>query len=129
MCDDHDYPTVFVETHPRARKRWLCCECTSPIVPGERYQRAFGVWDRSPDTHVTCLLCAWLRDAIVAADFCPTYGGLCEAVDAYEGGELTSEIGGFRERLERGQAALFGVMRIPPPRPPRDLQPMESDPW
>lgn len=51
---------------PKARKEHTCCECGAAIIPGQRYERASGLWDGSWDTYKTCKVCVSIRD-----DLCP----------------------------------------------------------
>lgn len=45
-----------------ARKKHRCIECGKTIIPGEKYEHVWGVWDSSPETYKTCLDCKSLRD-------------------------------------------------------------------
>jgi hypothetical protein len=54
---DGDYPSVHVETTPRARKTYVCRACHEPIKPGQRYHRSFFVWEGIPDTTRRCERC------------------------------------------------------------------------
>ena len=58
---DYDSPSVYSATKPRARKRYCCEECGSPILPGDRYENVFGVWDGWATTFRTCEQCHDLR--------------------------------------------------------------------
>lgn len=58
-------PSVSSETWPVAKIPHKCCECGRTILPGEKYQRVFGVWDEA-QTFKTCSDCAgrpreWLQ--------------------------------------------------------------------
>ncbi len=62
VCEDTgDQPSMFRATNPVARKRHECCECGEAIVPGETYERVFGVWWGDAESFTTCLPCATLR--------------------------------------------------------------------
>ncbi len=90
MCFTHnDAPSVFREAWPTARKQHVCCECRLPILPGERYQSCFGVWDFGPATMRTCAVCAWFRERVGQIERqhgCPSgedqphFDGLWEAI-------------------------------------------------
>lgn len=59
MFDDADACcTVWNVTHPVARKHHICCECGEPILPGQKYERIFAVFEGTADTHKTCEFCA-----------------------------------------------------------------------
>lgn len=58
---DYDAPSAYSRTTPRARKRHECCECRGSILPGEQYERVFGVWDGDWSTFVTCARCIDIR--------------------------------------------------------------------
>jgi len=59
MCE---LPSVSEVTHPVARKRHRCCECTRLMDIGERHQLCWGIWDGSHYKFRTCLSCACIRD-------------------------------------------------------------------
>lgn len=63
MCDigHGESPRFFEETFPKARKDHICCECSSVISPGEKYQRVSGLWDDFA-TFKTCLFCNDIRE-------------------------------------------------------------------
>jgi len=92
MCDKPEcYNEIIVR---KARKVHLCCECRWPIEKGQAYQYVSGVWDRSPASFKTCLVCAEIRNEEYASlsdprDCGPTFGGL----DAWlrEGGATLAE--------------------------------------
>lgn len=54
-------PSCFSVTLRRAMKEHRCCECPAPIVPGEMYELASGVWDHQGRAFKTCLPCAEVR--------------------------------------------------------------------
>lgn len=59
----------------KARKVHVCSECCDQIAANESYEYVSGVWDGSPDSFKTCLLCVEWRDAFItfagANDMCP----------------------------------------------------------
>lgn len=90
MCFDYDCgaPTVFRQTHRRARKTHRCCECRMPILPGEQHEESFGIWEGDPQTFRTCEVCQWFISRVVDAELkagCriyearPAFGALMEA--------------------------------------------------
>ena len=63
----------------KSRKTHKCEECGDPIVPGQRYEYASGIWDGRPDSHRTCLTCVAIRDR-----YCPGgyyYGELAQQIE------------------------------------------------
>jgi hypothetical protein len=63
------YPSCYREQQRTARKSHECCECHEPIVAGQKYEYASGVWDGSPGSYRTCLPCARIRDHYCAHGF------------------------------------------------------------
>jgi hypothetical protein len=75
---DGDYPSFFREETPIAKKAYKCYECRSKIEPGQKYHKAFGVWDGVFSTYRTCWTCNSIR-----LDYCPNgvaFGELAEAI-------------------------------------------------
>lgn len=60
-----------------------CCECSLPIVPGEKYEYVSVMVD-SISTHKTCLKCAAVRDWLdTQTECCVEFGGLMnEAIES-----------------------------------------------
>ena len=58
---DYDPPSVYSATTPRAKKEYRCEECSGKIMPGERYENVFGVWEGYASTYRTCERCYDLR--------------------------------------------------------------------
>jgi len=87
---DADPPTVFAEVWRKARKQHSCCECGQPIVVGQRYEHAAGLWDGHWETYRTCATCAQIRTSLFHGWM---YGRLWEDIfDAYGGmGGATDE--------------------------------------
>lgn len=80
---DFDGPSCYGETHRRARKQHKCAECRRPILPGQTYVYASGVWDGRGGDYKWCLRCDRLMKAYMAADDCDcgvTIGTLRSAV-------------------------------------------------
>jgi hypothetical protein len=63
MCStgDIETPKIIREEYPIARKQHVCCECSSIINKGEKYQKITGLWDTF-QTYKTCIFCATVRD-------------------------------------------------------------------
>lgn len=81
-CDcsvvDGDRPAVATTKVRKARKKHKCCECSSEIQAGSRYEYTSGCWDGSWDEFHTCLTCVAIRGR-----YCPNgwiYGGLVDAI-------------------------------------------------
>jgi hypothetical protein len=60
--NDGDGPSCAYSATRTARKAHVCGECREPIVRGQKYEYASGVWDGRPDSFKTCLLCVEIRD-------------------------------------------------------------------
>jgi hypothetical protein len=87
-CEDAERPTFCNVTRPKARKLHRCCECNSPIQPGDRYERISGKWDGDMGTYTTCLFCEALRDVLSDALGCsPPLSNLIECLDSYADNE------------------------------------------
>ena len=54
-------PTVYSETWRKACKSHVCCECESPIDPGEKYMDVTGLWDGEWYRFVVCEMCNLVR--------------------------------------------------------------------
>jgi hypothetical protein len=65
-----------------ARKQHECCECSAPILSGERYLEVRACWENRPDVyrqHILCeKACEFVRDSGINDDECLYYGGLKE---------------------------------------------------
>lgn len=102
-----EYPTIFEECRPRARKAHRCCECGGQIECGESYSRLSGLWDGRWKAYKTCVDCQELRKKIV--DSCdhwedqPALGEMYETV--FEDRDLTW-IKSFMETRRRRNAGL-----------------------
>ena len=87
-----DAPDAFRVTLRKARKQHHCCECPAPIVPGEIYEYASGVWEGRGQSFKTCTPCAEVREQLVQdlmdlnfLDSMPIFGHLqSEMHDFYE---------------------------------------------
>lgn len=60
--DNDGGPTCHKEKIRTASKEHQCCECFKKIVPGEKYEYVFGIWDSEPHIYKTCLDCKSVRD-------------------------------------------------------------------
>lgn len=93
-CDDGDGPAaVYQPSDVRsARKVYACTECNRAILPGESYERVYGIWPNidGPEVLRTCAYCAALRDWVEAhvPCLCKMHGylieGCKEAVEEHE---------------------------------------------
>ena len=62
MCVyDYDTYEVFRRSTPTARRRHNCYECGRVVEPGERYERAVGLFDGRWDSMATCPRCLEAR--------------------------------------------------------------------
>lgn len=82
-------PEFYSYTEPVARKRHACCECSAPILPGEKYFRAAGSWEGEFGTHCQHLLCMeaamFIRDHFNDGE-CIGFGTLQESFSEMRGG-------------------------------------------
>ncbi len=85
--DEAEFYKVDVVT---ARKEHTCCECGDPILPGEKYEKARGVWGGGFEEYKTCFVCRRIRDDVCACGW--LFGGLREAIfDAHGVDYVTGE--------------------------------------
>ena len=93
MCDC-DEPQGSYQTWRTARKIHACCECGSPILPGEQYEYFSGVWDHRGADFKTCAMCFAVREAyflcLPRGDCRPCFGELWSEDNALGGG-MTQE--------------------------------------
>jgi hypothetical protein len=54
---DYDPADIYRAAKPKARRPHKCEECSGPILPGEQYERVFGVWEGYASTFKTCARC------------------------------------------------------------------------
>lgn len=99
-----ELPQFWNVTEPVARKQYSCCECSAPILAGEKYVRCSGKWDFDPPKsfkqHLLCAnACRWVRDNIL--EECLSMGGLQEwwGEDGYYGDKKRPEFIGIRKML------------------------------
>jgi hypothetical protein len=79
ICIDPDDPPEFVDTRiVTARKSHVCCECSSTIPAGARYERASGKWDGYMQTFKTCMTCRAIRNDFMQCGW--NYGMLWEDI-------------------------------------------------
>lgn len=83
-----------------AQGRHTCAECSRPILPGERYERVFGIWEGQMNVFKTCANCLDIRQFVKNSVpcFCWLHGSMLddamEAVqDAYD--RARSEVKGL----------------------------------
>lgn len=84
---DGDNVEFFTRKSPKARKSYMCQECSEPIVAGARYVRVSGKCEGEMWEEVLCVPC----DEIARAWYCGTvmYGNIWQDVqDTFDG--LTS---------------------------------------
>lgn len=82
-------PDFFTWSEPVARKEHKCCECSAPIVKGEKHYAGRGKWEGAISVYrqhmLCCEACMWVRDEL--NDECIPFGSLQEWY-----GEYRSEI-------------------------------------
>lgn len=113
-CDEGEFPVVSELTDVRmARVAHTCTECERAILPGESYQRVWGVWSEyGAETLRTCAWCMDLKEFLKAhvPCYCGMIGTLmedaAEAIDEYE--ELREDV-----------AAMLAEIRARPALPSR----------
>ncbi len=79
------YPSFYVYSEPVARKQHPCCECSAPILKGEKHFKWTGQWDGCISTgrqHALCCeACMCIRDKIEGD--CISFGGLRDYYGEY----------------------------------------------
>ena len=96
-CWDCESPSVYRDEMRKAKKAYKCCDCYTPINPGEQYKYIFGVWDGHASTHRMCVLCEDVRRQCEFA--CVPFGDLCDAVYECRNQEA-GEVVAFKKRYE-----------------------------
>ena len=74
---DIEYPSVFSETFPVARKPHRCCECYQTINPRDLYQNCTLLFEGEWATYKTCERCSDLRESLKDV-MCIPFEGLKE---------------------------------------------------
>lgn len=78
MFDCDVAPEFYTWSEPVARKEHECCECSAPILNGEKHFCGRGKWEGKIDTYrqhmLCCEACMWVRDKI--EDECIPFGAL-----------------------------------------------------
>jgi hypothetical protein len=85
----------MTKTERKARVEHKCCECSTVIAKGQKYQYLSGVWDGRGDSFKTCLPCAELREKATtqaylldySEEWYPAFGELQHWVSEYESNE------------------------------------------
>ena len=74
-----ELPRFYDWSEPIAGKKYVCCECSAPILKGEKHFRGSGKWDWRVDTfrqHLTCMeACMLIRDSFNGGE-CIGFGEL-----------------------------------------------------
>lgn len=99
---DYEAFSVYRQAIHVARKQHKCYECGAAILPGDRYESAFGVYDGEPHTMATCPLCLDLRQFVLAHVPCScwTHGDMIETI-----------IGDAQQYAHEAPGLLFGAYR------------------
>lgn len=80
-CDFDNAPTFYSESCHTAKKQHTCCECGSSIDPGEKYEKAVGVWEGKFLTFKTCEICQKIKnEALSDGHECIAFECLYETV-------------------------------------------------
>ncbi len=66
---DIDYPELYHESFPVAKKEYKCCECGEPIKPGQKHHAATGFWEGDWLTYRTCMTCYRIREDYCGGEF------------------------------------------------------------
>lgn len=66
MCDGYsaDPCPIWDESHPTARKKYVCVACHEPILPGQRYRRTATLFEGTWGIFKNCMRCAAMIDAL-----------------------------------------------------------------
>lgn len=76
MCE---YPDVYSEIKPVARKIHYCCECLLPIPKGEQYSHFKGCWAGGWNHYKSHMECRnWSLEVMKSAGDCIPFGYLIE---------------------------------------------------
>lgn len=110
VCDYGDRASVYRKSEHTARKQHKCHECGAAILPGQRYEYVFAIWDGSPNHVRTCCRCTALRDFVVAHIPCScwSHGSLLEDMQeevAYYWTEAPGLLIGYLRRFKAVRAA------------------------
>lgn len=76
---DLEGPSLYSTKEYVARKRYVCCECSVWIQPGERYVSIAGKWEGEFSTYKQHILCAEACEVVRDGDLaggCLPFGGL-----------------------------------------------------
>ena len=80
-----ELPSFYTTSEPVARKSHRCCECSSPILPGEKYLLCSGRWYNQISRYRQHLICAEacmvIRDSFNDHE-CIPFGGIKSAFAA-----------------------------------------------
>ena len=78
MSTDCEIPRFYKVSEPVARKQHHCCECSAPILKGEKHVLCTGMWDGDIQRyrqHETCAkACEFIRDELYGE--CISFGSL-----------------------------------------------------
>lgn len=77
-----ELPAFYSHAEPVAKKQHRCCECSAPILKGEKHFKCTGKWDGGLQTfrqHLVCMeACMMIRDEFNDGE-CIGFGDLVEA--------------------------------------------------
>jgi hypothetical protein len=87
-----------------------CCECRSPIQPGEAYECATGEWEGEEMEHDTCLMCMEIRDVFTCGQNY-VFESLWEDMEEYAFPELTTASKCFVKLSAKAKAVVLDEWR------------------
>lgn len=99
---DYDRPSFYKAEVRVSRKRHRCYECAGAILPTDKYEYTFSIFEGKPYVARTCSRCLALRDYVTAhvPCFCWAHGHMIE--DAIETAD---------EYAHEAPGLLFGTYR------------------
>jgi hypothetical protein len=107
ICEDQ--PDFYKHREPVARREHRCCECSAPILVGERHFYASGMWHGKVDSfrqHLICMeACMLIRDEFAGGD-CIGFGSLKEEFNEMREDNWHAE----RDRFKLAWRRLRGLM-------------------
>ncbi len=107
-----ELPQYYRCAEHTARKIHDCCECSAPIVPGEKYLQINACWENRPGVyrqHLLCqAACETVRDSGMNDDECLAFGELYEFWRTDSGGPYHSTELPARQKL---WVMMLGILR------------------
>jgi hypothetical protein len=88
--DDAEAPQISEASVKKARKSYVCCECSCVIPVAAQYWYCRGKWEYGFETYTMCLPCSKARTSVMAncdpmySEHGPAFGALWEWIDEAE---------------------------------------------